>query len=83
MQKRQFSKLISSKFKNQFKKSMGEIPLQYLTRLRMEAAKQLLAQSHLSITEIALEVGYDGISHFIHPFKRHIGTTPAAYRKSL
>jgi AraC family transcriptional regulator len=70
-------------FLRQFKKSMGESPLQYLIRLRMEAAKRLLAQSHLSITEIAFEVGYDGISHFIHLFKRHTGTTPAAYRKSL
>lgn len=66
-----------------FKKSMNESPLQYIIRARMEIAKKLLLQSDLSITEIALEVGYDSISHFINLFKRHTGITPARYRRGF
>jgi AraC family transcriptional regulator len=70
-------------FIRQFKKSMNVSPLQYIIGLRMEAAKKLLMQSDLSITEIALEVGYDSISHFINLFKRHTGVTPAQFRREI
>jgi AraC family transcriptional regulator len=68
-------------FLRQFKKSMNESPLQYIIRTRMEAAKRLLLHSNLSVTEIALEVGYESISHFIYLFKRHTGFTPSLYRR--
>jgi AraC-like DNA-binding protein len=47
-------------------------------RLRLIAALRLLAQSH-SVTEVALDVGYESPSAFIAAFRRLLGTTPARY----
>ncbi|HEX5057225.1 MAG TPA: AraC family transcriptional regulator [Gammaproteobacteria bacterium] len=70
-------------FLRMFKQSVDKTPLQYIIHCRMEKAKCLLAQTGLTITEIALEVGYESLNHFITLFKRHTGTTPAAFRKAL
>lgn len=66
-----------------FKQSIGRTPLQYIIGCRMEKAKQMLAGTKLSVTEIALEVGYESLNHFIGLFRRHTGTTPAVYRKGV
>jgi AraC family transcriptional regulator len=70
-------------FLRMFKQSVGKTPLQYIIHCRMEKAKQLLALTSLSVTEIALEVGYESPNHFIGLFRRITGTTPATYRKAL
>jgi AraC family transcriptional regulator len=75
--------LSSYHFLRMFKQSVGKTPLQYIIHCRMEKAKQLLAQTSLSVTEIALEVGYESPNHFIGLFRRLTGATPAAYRKAL
>jgi AraC family transcriptional regulator len=66
-----------------FKQSTGETPLQYIIRCRMEKAKELLAQTDLSVLEISLEVGYESQHHFISLFKRFTGVTPKYYRNSM
>jgi AraC-like DNA-binding protein len=48
---------------------------------RMEKAKALLLQGDMPIADIAYEVGYSNDSAFIRAFKRHVGVTPASYRK--
>lgn len=63
-----------------FKKSTGITPYQYLIKCRIEKSKILLQQEKLSITDIALEVGFSNQSHFTKHFKRLIGTTPKVYR---
>jgi AraC-like DNA-binding protein len=50
--------------------------------LRMAAARELLAESTMSVTEIALEVGYNSFSHFATSFRKHVGMSPSAYRAS-
>jgi AraC family transcriptional regulator len=75
--------LSSYHFLRLFKQSTGATPLQYIIRCRMEKAKELLAQTDLTIIEVALEIGYDSPTHFITLFKRHSGVTPSAYRKML
>jgi AraC family transcriptional regulator len=70
-------------FLRQFRKSMNQSPLQYIISARMEPARKLLLKSRLSVTEIALEIGYESISHFINLFKRHTGVTPDRYRREL
>lgn len=70
-------------FLRQFRKSMSQSPLQYIIGTRMEAAKSRLLQSKLSVTEIALEVRYESVSHFISLFKRHTGITPERYRREF
>ncbi|MEM6884347.1 MAG: AraC family transcriptional regulator [Verrucomicrobiota bacterium] len=64
-----------------FSESEGISLSQYLRNLRLDAARRHLAEDQLSITEIALETGYQSISHFSHIFHQHIGCTPQAYRQ--
>ncbi|HKE02204.1 MAG TPA: helix-turn-helix transcriptional regulator [Planctomycetota bacterium] len=47
-------------------------------QLRLMTALELLALDH-SVTDVALALGYDSTSAFIHSFRRHLGTTPARY----
>lgn len=58
----------------------GLTPLEYLTRIRIERAKNLLTESSLSVTQIALDVGYESISHFSQLFRKATGLAPLKYR---
>jgi AraC-like DNA-binding protein len=60
---------------------VGEPPLHYLTRWRMQLAGDLLAEDGLSIGEIAERVGYQSESPFSKAFKQHTGMAPGAYRR--
>ncbi len=56
-------------------------PLEYVHTFRLEEAKQMLERSSASIEAIASEVGYEDAGFFNRLFRRHVGLTPAAYRK--
>ncbi|MDJ0595354.1 MAG: AraC family transcriptional regulator [Pleurocapsa sp. MO_226.B13] len=64
-----------------FKKSTGITPYQYLIKCRIEKAKVLLKQEKLSITDIALEVGFSNQSHLTKHFKRLVGVTPKKFSR--
>jgi signal transduction histidine kinase/AraC-like DNA-binding protein/ABC-type sugar transport system substrate-binding protein/DNA-binding LytR/AlgR family response regulator len=64
-----------------FHKELGLTPVAYLNRYRVQQAKQLLRDTHLSVTEIALQVGFSGSSYFSRIFHRETGMTPAVYRR--
>jgi len=64
-----------------FKRELGLTPVQYLGKLRIDAARSLLDESSLSITEIALEVGFEDLSYFGRQFRRACGVTPREYRR--
>jgi AraC-like DNA-binding protein len=66
-----------------FKKTVGMSPMQFLTAMRVERAKKLLEESSLNVTLIALEVGFNDLSNFIEHFKKIVGSTPTAYKKSI
>jgi AraC-like DNA-binding protein len=68
-------------FCHYFKKITGVSPKKYLTDLKMEKARDLLA--HTSVTDAALDLGYENISHFIAQFKAKYGQTPKQYQKRL
>ncbi len=63
------------------KKHTGMSPLNYLQYWRIEIAKKLLIQTHLSIPEIAERVGISDYNYFIRIFRRSEGTPPGAYRR--
>jgi len=67
-------------FARMFRRSTGCSPHEYLTRRRLERAKQLLAGSDLSMLQIAHTVGYRTQAHFTRVFHEGTGTTPRRYR---
>lgn len=68
-------------FCHYFKKITGISPKEYLTNIKMEKARELIA--HTSVTEAALDLGYENISHFISQFKNKFGQTPKQYQKLI
>lgn len=63
-----------------FKSETGLTIKEYLNECRIHAAKRLLLESQTSISEIALETGFDTLSYFSTVFKKLTGETPIAYR---
>ncbi|MBS1209620.1 MAG: transcriptional regulator, AraC family [Proteobacteria bacterium] len=70
-----------SYFAHLFKKESGSSFSKYLAEVRLTAAKQLLLNSHKSITEIALAVGYNDSNYFSTVFKNSEGFSPSEYRR--
>src|SRR5260221_74672 len=68
-------------FARLFKAATGVTPFQFVTRTRMERAKQLLRKTRLPVFEIAKRVGYHKPSHFSARFRALSGYGPDAYRK--
>jgi len=68
-------------FADRFKTLVGESPISYVTRCRMNRATALLSSNQMSLSEVAARVGYESEASFGRAFKRDIGTSPAAYRK--
>ena len=66
---------------NVFKKRVGQSFREYLTELRLKDAESLLKYSNLTITEIALSVGFSDSTYFSNVFKTKVGISPSAYRK--
>ncbi len=67
-------------FLRRFKKATGEAPLEYLQRLRVEQAKQLLRSTDDSLEQITRAVGYADLSSFRRLFKEIVGLSPTVYR---
>lgn len=70
-------------FARLFKKLTGTSPHAYLAALRVERAKQLLAETDLSISELSARVGYASPSHFSKAFRQATGMTPRAFRAAV
>lgn len=69
-------------FSRLFKKSMGVSPHQYVMQQRIELAKQLLLKADTSISDIALECGFNSHAHMSKYFRNYVGMTPKNYRQS-
>lgn len=67
-------------FLRTFKRVTGVTPHQWLLRARLHEAAQRLATSRESVTDIALDVGFDDLSNFMHSFRAEFGVTPRRYR---
>jgi AraC family L-rhamnose operon transcriptional activator RhaR len=69
-------------FSETFKRACGMPPWEFLLRLRLDHAKQLLRVTSRSVTDIALSVGFADSSYFARVFKAEVGATPRAWRES-
>ena len=63
-----------------FKKQTGLTFTEYRTELRIEAARRLLLNRHLRISEVAFEAGFDSIPYFNRAFRRLAGCSPSEFR---
>ena len=66
-----------------FRLATGQTPHNWLTALRMGRARRLLAEPDMSITEIALAVGYQTPSAFTATFRKTARVTPSEFRRAL
>jgi AraC-like DNA-binding protein len=65
-----------------FGRTLGMTFTEYLTRLRLERAKDLLMSPTMPVSDIALAAGFGSIPHFNRAFKRYTGVTPTHYRSN-
>ena len=70
-------------FCKMFKRVTGLNFTDYVSRVRIEKAKNLLLNPNLRISEIAYEVGFQSLTHFNRMFKRILGLSPTEYREQL
>ncbi|GHU64644.1 hypothetical protein AGMMS49983_10800 [Clostridia bacterium] len=64
------------------KKCFGENFIDYITRLRINRAKELLKTTNKSIMEISVEIGYNSQTYFCKVFKESVGVPASAYKGS-
>jgi AraC-like DNA-binding protein len=74
--------LSRSVFAAKFSQRVGEPPLRYLTRLRLNSAALRLGSTEDGLKTIVAAAGYESVAAFAKAFKRHMGMTPGQYRKN-
>jgi len=74
------SHLSVSRLAHLFKEQMGITPIDYVTSVRIERAKELLVGTDQSCTEICFQAGYSNQSYFTRTFKSLVGMTPRQFR---
>jgi len=66
-----------------FKQATGLSPIEYIIRLRISFAAELLSENHnMSITDVALETGFDDSAYFSKKFKEIMGSPPITYQRN-
>ena len=73
--------LTHTKLNRGFREIYGTTVFGYLRKVRLEQAKLLLEKNSMNVTEVALSVGYNSLSSFIHAFSDHFGIKPTMYIK--
>ncbi|CAB3716109.1 AraC family transcriptional regulator [Paraburkholderia rhynchosiae] len=68
------------RFHQLFIEAFGETPHRYLQRLRLDTSLMLLADPRLSLTDIALDIGFGDQSAYTHAFTRRFGLAPGQWR---
>lgn len=70
-------------FCKMFKKATGLHFTEYVSRVRIEKAKNLLLNPNLRVSEVAFEIGFQSLTHFNRVFKKIVGQSPTEYREQL
>lgn len=73
----------SKYFSNFFKKAVGVNFVEYLNKVRMQHAKELLRMTKFTVSDVGTKVGFSNLSTFTSTFKKYTGGTPSEYRKSV
>lgn len=73
--------LSESWFATVFKQTTGKTPLQWQLSRRIELAQTLLVEGHLSLADIAAQLGFSDQAHLTKAFRQTVGETPAAWRR--
>src|SRR5919108_3768367 len=68
-------------FIRQFHALFGDTPHQFRINARLDRARQLLASSGYSVTDVCMEVGFSSLGSFSDLFTRRVGAPPSAYRR--
>ncbi len=71
-----------SHFSMIFSQEIGQTFIEYLTRIRMEKAMELLRCTDMKTSQVGYEVGYKDSHYFSYLFKKNLGITPKEYRQS-
>lgn len=71
-----------SVFSERFSAAFGRSPISFVNHVRMEQAARLLSAQRLPVDTVAQRVGFSSRSHFSQAFKKHMGITPAEYRRT-
>ena len=64
-----------------FRKYLDSTPTQYLNRLRLEYAENLLSHTDKAIMDVSSESGFENLSHFYHQFQKKNGVSPKVWRQ--
>ncbi len=73
--------LSDSRFRQKFKEQLGVPPQEYLWRRRVDAARELVAETEDPFTQISRKLGFETASYFTRVFKRYTGMTPTQCRE--
>lgn len=65
-----------------FSEATGLTPVRYINSVRLKKASQLLEETKINITDVALECGFDDPNYFARLFKKNYGQSPSTYRKT-
>lgn len=67
-------------FCHYFKQEIGKPPISFINEYRIQKACQILTESELPVSQVALSVGFDNFSYFIRKFREYKNVTPTEYR---
>nr|WP_281413866.1 AraC family transcriptional regulator [Rhizobium rhizoryzae] len=70
-------------FSRAFKATFGEPPYKFVIRRRIERARKMLAETRLSVADIAAACGFSNGSQFTRTFRDTVGVPPLLFRKSV
>ncbi|HEY7422916.1 MAG TPA: helix-turn-helix transcriptional regulator, partial [Gemmataceae bacterium] len=77
------SSLSPSTMQRRFKALLGRTPKQEMLRVQLERAKQLLAETDLTVAEVAAKCGFGELKRLSETFRAGVGLAPLTYRKQL
>jgi AraC family transcriptional regulator len=66
-----------------FKQATGIPPHQFMIRRRIDRAKELLAEPHTAIADVATKSGFRSAAELTRAFRRIVGTPPSSYRRDV